>query len=313
MLALFLYHRPIITLESATFSQNNFQRWYNTHMLKFPGISPVDYLIIGHLTRDRNNDSYQLGGSAAYAGLTAQALGMRVGMVTSWGEGNLPQELSQLAIANNPSEHSTTFENLYTSEGRQQKLHSIASELAFYHIPESWRQPKIVHLAPVAQEVQPNIVRHFPEAYIFLTIQGWLRQWDPQGRVSPAEWPEARFILQQTHAAVLSEEDVQGDESVIESFASAAPILVVTRAAGGASLYADGQVEHLAAPGVEEVDPTGAGDIFAAVFFTSLVQNGDPLLAAEFAVQVAADSVTRKGLDAVPTTEIIQKFSTEVR
>jgi sugar/nucleoside kinase (ribokinase family) len=281
-------------------------------MLKFPGINPVDYLIIGHITRDRMPTGHQLGGSVSYAGLTAHALGKRVGMVTSWGEEDDPGAFEGIAIANNLSDHSTTFENIYTPEGRQQHLHHLAHELAYYHIPESWRQARIVHLAPVAQEVQPNIVRHFPEAYIFLTPQGWLRKWDVQGLVSPTEWPEAAYILQQTHAVVLSEEDLSGDQRIIDQFAAAAPILVVTRGAQGASVYTEGKEHHLPAPQVEEIDPTGAGDIFAAAFFTHLTQNSDPLAAAEFAIRIASDSVTRPGLAGVPTEDIVYKISSEV-
>jgi sugar/nucleoside kinase (ribokinase family) len=281
-------------------------------MLKFPGINPVDYLIIGHISRDRTPEGYKLGGSVSYAGLTARALGSRVGIVTSWGEEQDAELFNRIAVANNLSEHSTTFENRYTPEGRVQLLHKLASELDFYHIPEAWRQAKIVHLAPIAQEVQPNIVRHFPNSHIYLTLQGWLRQWDSQGKVSPVEWPEANYVLQQAHAAVLSEEDVQGDQAMIEAFASSAPILVVTRAAAGANVYVEGRVHHIPAPQVDEVDPTGAGDIFAAAFFIHLTKFGDPLQAGEMAVRVAADSVTRSGLASAPTEDTIHNILSEV-
>jgi sugar/nucleoside kinase (ribokinase family) len=281
-------------------------------MLKFPGINPVDYLLIGHITRDRSPEGHRLGGSVSYAGLTARALGARVGIVTSWGEEQEAEIFTGIAVANNLSEHSTTFENRYTPEGRAQILHKLASGLDFYHIPEAWRGAQIVHLAPIAQEVQPNISRHFPNSHIYLTLQGWLRQWDSQGEVSPVEWPEANYVLQQAHAAVLSEEDVQGDQGIIEAFASSAPILVVTRAAAGASVYVEGRVHHLPAPQVDEVDPTGAGDIFAAAFFIHLTKFGDPLQAGEMAILVAADSVTRSGLAGAPTEDIIHNILSEV-
>jgi sugar/nucleoside kinase (ribokinase family) len=46
---------------------------------------PVDYLVIGHLTVDLTPSGPALGGSASYAALTARALGLRVGVVTAWG------------------------------------------------------------------------------------------------------------------------------------------------------------------------------------------------------------------------------------
>ena len=63
-------------------------------------LEPVDYLLIGHLTHDVFLSGERLGGTVAYAGLMAHALGLRVGLVTSWA-GELPlNALSDLQIAN---------------------------------------------------------------------------------------------------------------------------------------------------------------------------------------------------------------------
>lgn len=274
-------------------------------MLTFAGISPVDYLIIGHLTQDLSPDGPRLGGSAAFAGLTAAAFGQRVGVVTSWAEETGLERLSGLQIANLKSEASTTFQNTYTPEGRLQKLHYLAPALAYYHIPESWRKTRIVHLAPVAGEVPADLVRYFPEADLYLTPQGWLREWDHTGNVSPGEWVEATFMLQHARAAVISEEDVSTDQAVIDRMAAAVQILVVTRGYLGAELYWQGNIYTFHAPEVEEIDPTGAGDIFAATFFSQLTHQGDPLRAAELAVQVASDSIQRSGMDGAPDEDIL--------
>ena len=171
-------------------------------------------------------------------------------------------------------------------------------KLDFYHVPESWRNTQIVHLGPVAQEISANIIRSFTNSDVYLTLQGWLRSWDEDGHIHPEEWPEAAYILQQARAAVISEEDVLYDQEKIDSMASSVPVLAVTKGLAGADIYTQGRVHRIDAPQVKEVDPTGAGDIFAAVFFTQLTHFGDPLQAAQFAVQVASDSVTRIGLAA---------------
>jgi sugar/nucleoside kinase (ribokinase family) len=49
------------------------------------------------------------------------------------------------------------------------------------------------------------------------------------------------------------------------------------------------------APPVPQIDPTGAGDAFAASFCTSWLQGATPVEAAKRAVVVAADAVTRTG------------------
>jgi len=281
-------------------------------MFSLTPLEPIDYLIIGHLTRDLTPEGPRLGGTAAYAGLTANALGLRVGIVTSWGAELPLGPLRHIPIISYPADQSTTFENIYTDKGRIQIVSSIAPRLDYHLIPEPWRQALIVHLGPVAQEVEPSLVRHFPTALVGLTPQGWMRAWDEHGHVRPSEWPEASFTLQQAGAAVLSIEDVVNDESRIEEMVSAARILVVTEGAAGARVYWNGDVRRFRPPSVVEVEATGAGDIFAAAFFTRLYMTRDPWESARFANQIAATSVTRRGLDSIPTSEEVQECLVEV-
>ncbi len=71
--------------------------------------------------------------------------------------------------------------------------------------------------------------------------------------------------------------------------------VVVTLGAEGALVVADGRVERVAAPTVEVVDTTGAGDAFCGALAAALVEGADLVEAARHAVGVAARSVTRAG------------------
>jgi sugar/nucleoside kinase (ribokinase family) len=179
-------------------------------------------------------------------------------------------------------------------------------------IPDPWRSAPIVHLGPVAQEVEPSLVRNFPTALIGVTPQGWLRTWNNEGHVHPSEWPEATFVLQRAGAAIISVEDVAYDEGRIEEMASSCRIFVVTEADQGSRLYWNGDVRRFRPPKVQEVDATGAGDIYAAAFFSRLYMTRDPWEAARFATQLAAYSVTRPGLDGIPTPQEIEECLVEV-
>ena len=140
-----------------------------------------------------------------------------------------------------------------------------------------------------------------------VTPQGWLRAWDQKGHVHPTDWPESTYILEQAGAAVLSIEDVACSEARVEELAAACHVLAITEAAKGARLYWHGDVRRFRAPVMNEVDSTGAGDIFAAAFFSRLYATRDPWEAARYATQLASYSVTRPGLEGIPTPEEIQK------
>jgi hypothetical protein len=281
-------------------------------MVHLPALDPIDYLVIGHITQDITDTGPQLGGTVTYASLTARALGLRVGIVTSWG-GEIPLgPLSDFPLVNSPAANSTTFENIPTPEGRIQFIYQVANTLDLNLIPESWLNTPIVHLGPIAQEVEPGLIRRFSNTFVGVTPQGWLRAWDANGRISPSEWPEAAFVLRQAGAAVISSEDVEGDETRIDELASACRVLAVTENSEGVRLFWNGDVRRFRAPQTKVVDTTGAGDIFATAFFYRLYATRDPWEAARFATQLATISVTRHGLDSIPTVDEIQDCLVEV-
>lgn len=272
----------------------------------------VDYLAIGHITRDLTPSGARIGGTVTYAALTAQALGLRVGILTSWGEDVELGLLSSVSIANLLSENSTTFRNVETSRGRQQTISNVASNLEYHHIPDPWRNATIVHLGPVAGEVEPLMIRNLPAALIGITPQGWLREWDESGVVSIRKRPEVTEILEKSGAAVISVEDVSGNEQRIEDMAVACRVLAVTEGQSGVRLYWNGDVRRFRPPEVKLLDTTGAGDIFAAAFFTRLYTTRDPWEAARFATLLSAFSITREGLESIPTQREIRESMVEV-
>lgn len=281
-------------------------------MQHLAALEPVDYLVIGHLTCDLTPDGLRLGGGAAYAALTARAMGLRAGVVTAWGNEIPLTALEGVAVVAAPAEHSTTFENVYTPQGRVQTIRQVAPRIDFSLIPQGWQRAPIVHLAPVASEVDPHPPRWLRPALLGLSAQGWLRRWDDEGRVSAAQWAAGEEPLQRAGAVFISSEDVRGDEHEIEEFMLASRLLVVTEGAEGARLYWNRDLRRFRAPHVAEVDATGAGDIFAASFLARLHTTRDPWEAARFACRMSAISVTRPGLAGIPTHDEIQACLTEV-
>lgn len=273
---------------------------------------PVDYVVIGHLACDKTGQGLRLGGTVAYSALTARALGLRVGIVTAFG-GEIPLELlTGIQVCNIATERSTTFENIYTPTGRVQYIHHLAPDLMPVHVPAAWQHAPIFHIGPIAQEGKALVNGGHAGSILGLTPQGWLRAWDDSGKIHPVAWREAATMLPKAGAVVLSVDDVGGDEDQLEVMASSARVLAVTEGPAGARLYWNGDLRRFRAPQREEVDATGAGDIFAAAFFWRLHATRDPWAAARFATQLASFSVKRDGLEGIPTREEIQTCLVEV-
>lgn len=268
----------------------------------------LDYVVIGHVTRDLIDGAFRIGGTVSYAARAARALGCRAGVVTSASSDlDLSQTLDGVLVARHPAAVTTTFENVYTPAGRRQVLHAVAKRLLPEMVPADWRA-EIVHLGPVARECDSTLIDVCRDSFVGVTPQGWMRRWDHAGRVSVCQWEEAKLWLARADSVVLSEEDVAGDEALIARYAAQTRVLVVTQGAAGCTVYADDRSRHFPAPVVDEVDPTGAGDVFAAAFFLYLQRSGDLWQSARFANRIAADSVTRTGLASTPTPDELARL-----
>lgn len=278
---------------------------------------PVDLLIVGHVTRDLlPAGDWRAGGAALYAGATAQRLGLRVGVVTS-----APADLraqvahtlgAEAALAVVASETATTFENRYTPAGRVQYVREVAQPLTLADIPLAWRACDAALLAPVAGELPPALAGDLQARTLGAAPQGWLRQWSADGRVRPRQLAAADLdALGALSALILSREDLAGPaadpaararaEDTLRQWAQRLPALVVTCGAAGAELWRAGGVERFPGYPAREVDPTGAGDVFATAFLCALATTGDAARAVDQANRVAALSVEGAGPSAIPT------------
>ena len=281
-------------------------------MLELPSHQPVDYLIVGHVAVDITPTGVQLGGTVSYSALTARALGLRVGIVTSSAADAPLQALDGIQIVNIPAEQSTTFENIKTESGRRQILHHQAVPILLEHIPQVWRTASIIHLAPIAGELDPSLAEQLSGKFFGITPQGWMRTWDENGQVAACVWENSEQALGQAGAVVMSIEDVNRDLEQVEAMAHQTRILCLTEGEAGAVLYWNGDRRRFRPTKVQEVDATGAGDIFAAAFFMRYYNTRDPWEATRFATNLAARSVTRVGLNGIPTAQEIEECLMEV-
>lgn len=280
-----------------------------------------DFLVVGHVTLDLLDQKYRLGGSAFYAALTAEKLGLSVGVFTS-GKNDVTLFSAQLRVqvVNVPSSCNTVFENIYRGENRIQYVHSVAPPVPLSKLPEKWKSCPLVLLAPVANEVDVKFAEMFGGALLGISVQGWLRQWKSSGKVSPNS---LGFFAQigNAHVVFLSREDVSSggiedhrDEEFMATplfeevrWPSGDEILVMTEGSRGALVRSKGRIYHVPAFPSVPVDVTGAGDVFAGAFMVRYKESGDPQVAGLFASAAASVHVEEEGGKGMPTREQVEE------
>jgi 1D-myo-inositol 3-kinase len=274
-----------------------------------------DYLVIGTITKDLIPGGFTIGGTVTYAAVTATRLGKQAAIVTS-AEADLvlPDILANIEIAHIPSQATTTFRNVYVDGVREQYISALADPIGPDAVPTEWRQASLIHLGPLVSEIDESLVHLFPDSRVIATAQGWFRSWDEAGHVSLGEWAGAERLLPHLTALILGEEDICGDPWCIERYVSSTQTVVLTHGAHGSTVYHAGQVRHFPTRPANEVDLTGAGDVFAAAFLIRLDETArssgveDPWEAARFANVVASFSVEGQGTSAIPSREQVDEY-----
>jgi sugar/nucleoside kinase (ribokinase family) len=259
---------------------------------------PVDYLVVGHVSRDVKGDGYVAGGTVVYSALAAQAMGCRTAVLTSTSpDYDLTDLFPGISIRNIPAQQSTTYKNTYHQGRRQQQILGVAAKITAENVPYEWRRASIVHLGPIANEIESDLIDLFTNSLVGLTPQGWYREWDERGRISSHEWSGATKVMPLAAAVIISMEDLP-DKATFDRVLQLSPLVVLTQQAGGCTIFFRGESRQIPAPVVTEVNPTGAGDIFATAFLVRLHQTkGNPWEAGDFANRVAACSVANDSLD----------------
>jgi sugar/nucleoside kinase (ribokinase family) len=266
-----------------------------------------DYFILATVTRDLGADGgFTIGGTGAFSACMARALGQRVALASRYANDVDCAALGGVETAREDAARTTTFENRYEAHGRVQVLLERAGELTLAATPADWLRAPIVHIGPLAQDIDPHVVEHFPNALLGVTPQGWLRRWDAAGHVTPCPWTEPEPVLARADAIVLSIEDVGGDWAQIEAWAEHARVMVVTEAEHGATVFHAGERRRFAAPRVELREPTGAGDLFAAAYFIDYAACRDAWAAAERSVWMTSHVLAARD-GRFPSTALVQR------
>src|SRR5262249_35825524 len=177
-----------------------------------------------------------------------------------------------------PAPRTSTSVNEYLPDGtRRARVLAVASPLT------EPADADIVFACPVIDEVAPSALAG---KLVGAGLQGWLRRLGPSGVVE-RHVPADLSFLRPCRAVFCSVEDI-GDAPLLPALEQVVPIVVVTDGARGAWIHTGGAVCHIPAYPATEVDPTGAGDVFAAAFLIALARGESLESAGDLAARAAA-------------------------
>ena len=267
------------------------------------------FLAIGHFCYDVTPNGYVLGGSAAYSAITARNLGFKARVVTAVGvdfDRRNPL-LDGIEITYHESSNTTIFDNRYRENGqRQQSILALGAKLKPQHVAGACCEAQVAYLCPIADEVDPNCIHSFSGSLIGVTPQGWMRHRNSDSRAIAKRWSSATSILPHADVLILSDEDLSTYPDELEKYIELTKIVVLTKGKEGATLYENGRVLDSNAYPANEIDPTGAGDVFAAAFLIKYYETQLPQEALNFAHCAASFAVEGRYTANIPTLDSIR-------
>lgn len=307
------------------------------HRSSLQGMRTPDYLIIGHITADLQDDgTVQLGGTALYSGMAAANMGAKVAILTRGKYGgeiagmNVPglgEYADLLQVIVQDADVPTTFTNHYVGSRRTQQIKHWAGPIDMRGLPTHWGNAKIVHLGPVADELDPRRITGITPGFLGVTPQGWMRDWPRErgGVVKPSQLRLPVDLVNRLDSAIVSDEEIFYARELIERVGERR-MSVVTRGPEGATIYHSTGSAEDAPPGLKNyrtVDIpglnvkvkslTGAGDVFAASFFMKASEKSSSAVeAGRFANVVAALSRREIGVGSVPEMSEVRRILAEL-
>jgi sugar/nucleoside kinase (ribokinase family) len=281
---------------------------------------PPDYVVVGHISADIQPDgSVVLGGTALYSALVAAKLGWRTGILTRgrYGFAIDGLDVPELAIKDDriqvvveEAEWPTFFVNDYSSGRRIQHVPRWAGPIDLRGMPPSWRSARVMHLGPVAQEIDVRQMAGINPRFLGITPQGWMRDWPrgSGGRVKPVHLRLPREFISTVDGIVVNDEEwVYARDSVDAVGRSGYGI--VTLGSGGAQAFTP--AGHFTVPAfpLPVVDLTGAGDVFSAAFFYRISEPGVTTEdALRFANAAAGLSLAGLAISEIPSRRAIKRL-----
>lgn len=289
-----------------------------------PSIFFIGHIAIDTIIRFHKEHNPTLGGSVSFGSLSLRnyTKEVTISIISHLGSKNFDKSLFSLIEDNFidirgvkwSDTHNTNFVLDYFNHSRRLTLKSRSPNLDFKNIPETYlnNPPDVILLAPLCNEISYNyiaeITKHFPNAYLALDLQGFIRKID-NGHVSIVRDKDITSTIEKIieligNKLILkgSEEEMKilsGEEELyrimdyFHGFESEG-LFIMTLGEGG-SLIINKNKEILKIPafksrGVE--DETGAGDVYFAIFLYEFIRSDKSWVSVKDAAYLASSAAS---------------------
>ena len=253
--------------------------------------------VVGNLSCDRvDGRPPRVGGPPFYAARALAALGVPATVAVKCARADRPRLLPPLEqlglpVEWHPGASTAAYTFSYRGDERMMEVRGLGEPWTSEELDGLLAKVEWIHLGALFRG-------EFPAETIAALASGGARlSFDGQGLVRPARLgplelepePERAFLR---HVAVLklSEEEARALVGELEERSLSAlgvPEVVVTLGSRGAVVVARRRLVHVPTHPLEGVDPTGAGDTFAAAYVVARSRGQPPRMAAQRATRLA--------------------------
>lgn len=267
----------------------------------------LDMAVVGYVTLDyikTRHGAYgrAIGGTSTYAGFSINMLGFKVGIVSTVGFDLNDAYILRLARVMDVSrvkktlKPTTKFELSYLCGKRVLRLLDLCEPIGVDALKSL--EAKAVLMGPVAGEIGSEVLEEVSslDVYRALSLQGFLRRFKEDGSVELKFNEELLKYINKFNLVCGSSEEVRVGAGIHTLEIALRRLLELGVDVATATLGSRGPIvaSHegflLKVPAylVGEVDPTGAGDVYAGVLALCLSRGEDPKWAACIATSAAS-------------------------
>jgi sugar/nucleoside kinase (ribokinase family) len=314
------------------------------HFINSPSIIFIGHLAIDTIIRFKRLNDPSIGGTVSFGSLALRKYSKspEIGLVSSLGSKNFDKSMLKIFKNKNidlsglkwSNTNNTNFVHNYIGHTRKSTLRSRSPTLNFADFPKKYysNHPDIIVLAPLCNEISyeyvSQILKKFPDTYIGIDLQGFIRIIDKDGIIlylhdeqvidnicKIIEMISDRLILKGSEIEMKLLSGENNSEDVMKYFQdfNNNGIYIITLGEEGSLIAKKGE-RLLKIPAFKPkvlVDETGAGDVYLAIFLYELYKSNqiwDEIQQAGLCASAAASFlVEKKGPSGFQTKRKVSK------